>query len=113
MPDNNITPVENEIANAEPQPRKPVWRIVGITMLLLSVIPWFIMPALPFLGFSAGMVAKLTTALFIAAEVLFYSGIAIVGKEFYNKLKPRLNPKTWFKRKGDAKPVVEHEPSES
>jgi hypothetical protein len=43
----------------------------------------------PFLGFSAGKLAAITTGLIIAGEITFYLSIFLIGKEFLLKIKAK------------------------
>lgn len=50
----------------------------------------------PFLGFSGGKIAAITTGLVIAGEITFYLNIFMIGKEFLVKIKNKfrkLKPK--------------------
>jgi uncharacterized membrane protein YfbV (UPF0208 family) len=72
---------------------------VGVVLIALSLLPWAAMPflAMPFVGLSAAQAGVAAGVLFVVAEVLFYTGIALAGKEAYTRLKKRI--KTWFLRK--------------
>jgi hypothetical protein len=50
------------------------------------------------LNFSKGTIALVTTILFIAAEILFYLSIFIIGKDIFAKLVTRLK---FWKRKNN------------
>jgi hypothetical protein len=64
-------------------------KITGYTILILSCLLFLSIPVIPFLGFSGGRIAAITTGLFIAGEVTFYTSLIILGKTFYEKLKAR------------------------
>lgn len=49
---------------------------------LILVVPWFVS--------SGGKIAGIITGLVIVGEVTFYSGIALLGKEYYSKYKSKL-----------------------
>lgn len=68
-------------------------KLAGFIILGLSVFIWLMIPVVPFLGFSVGKIAGITTGLIIAGEITFYLGIFLVGKEFLVKIK------NWFKRR--------------
>ena len=57
------------------------------TLLALSVLAWVAIAALPFLDISIGKAAAITTALLIAGEVSFFVGVALLGKEAWEKVK--------------------------
>ncbi len=61
---------------------------------------------IPFLIIDKKTKITVTTITFVLAEVTFYSGGALLGKEIFNKYKSYLNPKNWFKKK---KEIVEIE----
>ena len=44
----------------------------------------------------------ITTITFVAAEVLFWSGGLLLGKEMFDKYKEKLNPANWFGRKKNS-----------
>ena len=56
-------------------------------LLALSVLAWVAIAALPFLDVSIGKAAAITTALLIAGEVSFFVGVALLGKEAWEKVK--------------------------
>jgi len=58
--------------------------------MLLSFVLFGLMLVVPWLDYPKGQKATITTAIFIAAEVLFYVSIFILGKSFYNKFKNKL-----------------------
>lgn len=64
-------------------------KIAGYIILILSCLLFLAIPVIPFLGFSGGRIAAITTGLFIAAEVTFYTSLIILGRTFYEKLKAR------------------------
>jgi hypothetical protein len=68
-------------------------RRAGYALLVLSVIAWAAVAALPFLGIPLERVAAITTALILGGEVAFLAGIACIGKDAWNDLKSRLKRK--------------------
>ncbi len=56
-------------------------------LLALSVLAWGAIALLPFLDISIGKAAAITTALLIAGEVSFFVGVALLGKEAWEKVK--------------------------
>ncbi len=62
-------------------------KIAGYIIFGLSMICWGLLTVVPFLGFSAGRLAAISTGLIIAGEITFYLGIFLIGKEFLVKLK--------------------------
>ena len=65
----------------------PMKKTFAYTLLALSVLAWGAIAALPFLDISIGKAAAITTALLIAGEVSFFVGIALLGKEAWEKVK--------------------------
>lgn len=65
---------------------------LGAVFVLLSVVCFVLLPIFPFLPMFADAKAKAgaTFALFIAAEVLFYGGLALMGKDVYARLQSHL-----------------------
>jgi hypothetical protein len=59
----------------------------GYFLLALSCITWGMIAALPLFEISVGEAAALATGLIIAGEVSFYFGIALLGKEAWEKIK--------------------------
>jgi hypothetical protein len=68
-------------------------KAIAYVLLTLSVLAWGAIAALPLLEISIGTAAALTTALLIGGEVCFIAGVALLGKETWDKLK------SVFKRK--------------
>jgi len=83
-------------------------KLIGYIVLGISIVIWLLIPVVPFLGFSVGKAAGITTGLIIAGEITFYLSIFLIGKEFLVKIK------NWFKRrKAKPNPVPEEsEPTE-
>lgn len=80
---------------------------IGIVFILISVILFLILPVIPMLNIDGNLKVKIGTIVFILAEVLFYTGGFLVGKELFHKYKAYMNPKNWFKKKVD-KPEVKY-----
>jgi hypothetical protein len=60
---------------------------VGLIAIALSVVPWIVVAATPLLGLSLGAVAGLVAGSLVAAEVLFWAGLALVGKDTWQTVK--------------------------
>ena len=73
-------------------------KLIGYIILGTSILIWLAIPVVPFLGFSVGKIAGITTGLIIAGEVTFYLSIFLIGKEFLIKIKNK------FKRKKTPEP---------
>jgi len=70
-------------------------KLAGYIILGISILIWLMIPVVPFLGFSVGKIAGITTGLIIAGEITFYLSIFMIGKEFLVKIKNK------FRRKKD------------
>ena len=62
-------------------------KIIGYIFFVASFVAWAAIAILPFLNLSVEMVAAVTTILIVGAEVAFILSIALLGKEFLEKLK--------------------------
>ena len=75
------------------------WKFkTGIILIVISVFLFGSLLVIPFLTFEKQTKITVTTIAFVLAEVTFYSGGALLGKEIFNKYKSYLNPKNWFKK---------------
>jgi hypothetical protein len=66
----------------------------GYFFVILSFLPWAAIAALPFFDISIGMAAGITTGLLVGGEVSFFLGLALLGKEAWERIK------TAFRKKG-------------
>ncbi len=62
-------------------------KLIGYIILGISIVIWLMIPVVPFLGFSVGPAAGITTGLIVAGEITFYLSIFLIGKEFLVRLK--------------------------
>jgi hypothetical protein len=62
-------------------------KAAGYTFLTLSFLAWGAILTLPLFRVSTGMAAALTAGLIITGEVTFYLGIALLGREVWEKIK--------------------------
>jgi hypothetical protein len=65
-------------------------KIIGYILLIICCISFLLILIFPWFGYSKSQIAGITTALIIIGEVTFYSGIFILGKSFYTKIKSKL-----------------------
>jgi hypothetical protein len=65
-------------------------KITGYILFVICCILFLAIPVIPWLGFSKGKIAGITTGLVIAGEITFYLSLFILGKEFYAKIKSKL-----------------------
>ncbi len=78
------------------------WKVkLGITLVVFSCLLFLSLPLIPFLDFENKTKITITTASFIIAEITFWSGGILLGKELFSKYKAFLNPKNWFTKKVD------------
>ena len=62
-------------------------KILGYIIFGISMVCWGLLLVVPFMGFSTGRLAGISTALIIAGEITFYLSIFLIGKEFLIKIK--------------------------
>ena len=62
-------------------------KLIGYIIFGISMLCWALILVVPFLGFSAGKIAGITTGLVIAGEITFYLSIFLIGKEFLIEIK--------------------------
>jgi len=75
-------------------------KIVGYFLFILSNIAWAAVATIPFLDLSIEMAATITTALVVGGEVAFLLSVALLGKEFLEKIKDYFKRvKTFFAKK--------------
>ncbi len=70
----------------------------GMVIILISILIFFILFALPFLSMDVKMKLTLTPVLLVAGEVMFWGGIVLIGKDVYLRFKEKLT-NTWQSRK--------------
>jgi hypothetical protein len=62
-------------------------KAAGYTLLALSFLAWGAILTLPLFRISTGIAAALTGGLIITGEATFYLGIALLGREMWEKIK--------------------------
>jgi len=62
-------------------------KLAGYVIFGISCLLWGLILVVPFMGFSGGKIAGITTGLIIAGEITFYLSIFLIGKEFLVKIK--------------------------
>lgn len=73
----------------------------GIVIVLISIVIFFVLFAIPFLSLNIKTKLALTPVLLVAAEVMFWLGIALIGKDVYLNFKARLKSGQYFGKKAD------------
>ena len=71
----------------------------GIVMISISIIIFLALFAVPFIPLDAKLKITLGTILIVAAEVLFWVGTILIGKEVYNKFMAMLKSGEWMNKK--------------
>jgi hypothetical protein len=82
----------------EPKVKKPLLYKIGMCLIISSAIFWIIPFGIPFLELSGKMKVFSITSSLILAEVFFWLGAIMVGKEVAGKLRRYTNPKNWRKK---------------
>jgi len=84
------------------------WKFkTGIVLIILSVMLFLSLPVIPFLSIESKVKITISTIAFILAEVTFWTGGILLGKELFSKYKSYLNPKNWHKKKAGIEKVEE------
>lgn len=76
---------------------------LGIVLLLLSLSLWLVPFIIPFTPLPLKLKAGVITGSLVVAEVIFWIGAVLVGKEAAARFKAYLNPAHWRKRGGERK----------
>jgi len=71
---------------------------LGVGLILVSFLPWIAVAIAPFLAVSIAQKAVLIPVLLGSAEVMFWLGILIVGKEVAERYRRWLNPRYLWER---------------
>jgi hypothetical protein len=64
-----------------------VKKTAGCALLALSVVAWGAIAALPLLDLSPSAAIAWTSSLVIGGEIAFLAGIAVLGREGWQKIK--------------------------
>lgn len=75
---------------------------LGIGVIIFSLSLWLVPIVTPFTPIPTKVKAGLIPGSIIVAEIMFWLGALLVGKEVANKFKSYLNPKKW-REKDDTK----------
>ncbi|WP_246943527.1 transporter suffix domain-containing protein [Bacillus pinisoli] len=81
--------------------KKPFIYKIGMFLIISSFIIWVFPVGIPFLPISGKMKAISITSSLIIAEVFFWVGALMVGKEVARKIRNSLNPRNWRKKSTD------------
>ncbi|RPH32701.1 MAG: transporter suffix domain-containing protein [Bacteroidales bacterium] len=76
------------------------WKFkLGLILIILSCLLFLSLPLIPFLNLAGKTKLTVSTIVFIIAEVTFWSGGLLLGKELFTKYKSYLDPRNWFSKK--------------
>ncbi|MGA9226389.1 MAG: transporter suffix domain-containing protein [Mesobacillus sp.] len=82
----------------EPKATKSLIYKVGMVLIISSFIFWVLPMGIPFLPLTGKGKAIGITSTLVIAEVFFWIGAIMVGKEAAGKIRTALNPKNWKRR---------------
>jgi VIT1/CCC1 family predicted Fe2+/Mn2+ transporter len=85
--------------DTESKATKPLVYKIGMILIIASFIVWVMPLGIPFLPITGKMKAISITSALVLAEVLFWVGALMVGKEAARKIRKAFNPKNWKKRR--------------
>jgi hypothetical protein len=79
---------------------KKKWKFkLGIVLILISVIIFLTLFAMPFIPIGTKSKITISTVLIISGETMFWVGTILIGKEVWNKYKSYLKSGEWLNRK--------------
>jgi len=64
-----------------------MWFRIGLLAIMLSFVPWVGLALAPFVGLSVSEGVGLIGAAIVVAEVLFWAGLALAGKDTWHAVK--------------------------
>ncbi|WP_257391694.1 transporter suffix domain-containing protein [Mesobacillus jeotgali] len=82
----------------ESRTAKPLIYRIGMILIIVSFIIWVLPLGIPFLPLTGKVKAISITSSLVMAEVLFWIGALMVGKEAAGKIRKAINPKNWKRR---------------
>jgi hypothetical protein len=88
-----------EMMETESKATKPLLYKIGMILIILSFIVWVTPLGIPFLPITGKMKAISITSALVIAEVLFWVGALMVGKEAARRIRTSFNPKNWKRRR--------------
>ncbi|MFJ7637715.1 transporter suffix domain-containing protein [Peribacillus sp. NPDC097206] len=90
--------MEKEVVIVKKERKKKYYKI-GMVLLMLSLLTWLIPVVAPFTPFSTNIKAMIIGGAIITAEIMFWVGAILVGKEVAARYKSYLHPKNWRKKR--------------
>jgi hypothetical protein len=81
---------------------KKNWKFkLGIVLILICVVAFLALFAMPFISMPTKYKISISTALIIFGEIAFWVGTILIGKEVWNKYKSYLKSGEWISKKKD------------
>ncbi len=77
-------------------------RILGISLIVLSIPPWIAIFIVPFFPLSKITIGIICVTLLVVSEIMFWGGSLIVGVEMASKWQKFSNPLSWLWPKKSA-----------
>ncbi|MEC0092101.1 transporter suffix domain-containing protein [Paenibacillus macquariensis] len=90
--------MEKEMVSIEKKQKKSLFYKLGTGLLITSLSLWLIPVITPFTPLPTQIKAGIITGSIIIAEIMFWIGALLVGKEVASKFKSYLNPKNWRRK---------------
>lgn len=87
----------------ESKATRPLLYKIGMFLIILSFVVWVMPLGIPFLPITGKMKAISITSTLIMAEVLFWVGALMVGKEAARRIRTAFNPKNWKRRRNGGR----------
>ena len=79
---------------------KKNWKFkLGIVLIIISVIFFLTLFAMPFIPLGTKTKITVSTVLIITGETMFWVGTILIGKEVWNKYKSYLKSGEWLNKK--------------
>ncbi|WP_026694650.1 transporter suffix domain-containing protein [Peribacillus kribbensis] len=72
--------------------------IIGLVLMAVSTLIWCFPFIVPFLDLSGRGKAGLSAVLIVTAEILFWIGVLLAGKEAAKSYKRWVNPASWYQK---------------
>ena len=83
-----------------PKKLKRLRLTVGVSLLVLSLVPWMVAAIVPFVGSSPGTVAASIGGLIVIAEVIGAVAVIVLGQEAYGTIRAKLRQRSLRKERG-------------
>ena len=62
---------------------------LGVALMASSIVPWLLLPLVPFLPLSAAQAGTLAGGLLLSAELIFWPGLALAGRDAWQAARAR------------------------